>query len=393
MDARSWMRRSRIGAMAGAALGLIALATVLALAVLWPRGHEVVTPFSTSVATERATVVDVVVGACTFNPRSDCRRVQATLDTGPEKGSAISMDMEGGFDIDPGDAIRVVETRAPDGATAGTTPVDRYAFSDFERRGSLVWLGAVFAVLVVLAARWRGLRALAGLAASLAISVFFIVPAILEGTTPILVALVGSLAILLVTLPVAHGVGPTAVAAALATAAALIATLALAELATGLAHITGFGSEEASYIRAAGQDVSVRGMLIAGIVIAALGVLDDLTISQASTVMALHRVSPGHPPRALFVEAMRVGRDHIVAVINTLVLAYVGASLPVLLVFSIADVSFGDAVNSEVVAAEIVATLVGSIGLMAAAPLATGIAAWLAPSVPPGTSEPDHHAH
>ena len=258
---------------------------------------------------------------------------------------------------------------------------------------SLVWLGAAFAVLVVLAARWRGLRALAGLAASLAISVFFIVPAILEGTTPILVALVGSLAILLVTLPVAHGIGPTAVAAALATAAALIATLALAELATGLAHITGFGSEEASYIRAAGQDVSVRGMLIAGIVIAALGVLDDLTISQASTVMALHRVSPGHPPRALFVEAMRVGRDHIVAVINTLVLAYVGASLPVLLVFSIADVSFGDAVNSEVVAAEVVATLVGSIGLMAAAPLATGIAPWLAPSVPPGTSEPHHHAH
>ena len=363
--------------MTGAALGLIALATVLGLAVLWPRGHEVVTPFSTSVATERATVAKVVVGACTFNPRSDCRRVQATLDTGPEKGSSISMDMEGGFDIDPGDAIRVVETRAPDGATAGTTPVDRYAFSDFERRGSLVWLGAVFAVLVVLAARWRGLRALAGLAASLAISVFFIVPAILEGTTPILVALVGSLAILLVTLPVAHGVGPTAVAAALATAAALIATLALAELATGLAHITGFGSEEASYIRAAGQDVSVRGMLIAGIVIAALGVLDDVTTTQASTVMEIHRANRSLGPMQLFGRAMNVGRDHIASTTNTLVLAYAGASLPLLMILAGQGQPLGTLVSYEQLATEVVRTLVGSIGIVAAVPITTGLAAFL----------------
>jgi uncharacterized membrane protein len=213
---------------------------------------------------------------------------------------------------------------------------------------------------------------------SLGIVVLFVVPAILEGGPPLGVAVIGSLAILLVTIPLAHGLGPKAIAACLGTAAALLLTAGLAELATDLAHITGFSSDEATFLSAANEDLSIQGLLLAGIVIGALGVLGDLTVTQASVVMALRRADPTAGVGRLFREALEVGHDHIAATVNTLVLAYVGASLPVLLVFSVAGTSASDAVNSEIVAGEIVAILVGSIGLIAAVPITTGVAALLA---------------
>ena len=127
----------------------------------------------------------------------------------------------------------------------------------------------------------------------------------------------------------------------------------------------------------AGQ-LSLEGLVLAGIVIAALGVLDDLTVSQASAVMALRRANPAHGARELYSGAIAIGRDHVAATVNTLVLAYVGASLPVLLVFSVGDIAFADAINREAVAQQVIGTLVGSVGLIAAVPLTTGIAALLA---------------
>jgi uncharacterized membrane protein len=167
------------------------------------------------------------------------------------------------------------------------------------------------------------------------------------------------------------------------TAAALVLTLTLAAAMTSATHLTGFASEDATLVRASGADVSLRGVLIAGVVIAALGVLDDLTVSQASTVMALRTANPGLGARELFTRGMAVGHDHVVATVNTLVLAYAGAALPTLLVFGIADTAFLDAATSETVAAEVVATLVGSIGLIVAAPVTTAIAAYLATQVAP----------
>jgi uncharacterized membrane protein len=307
-----------------------------------------------------------------------CRRVEVEITSGPDRGEVSGFDLGGGFAIDEGDRVRVTETGVPPGATVNGRPADRYAFSDFERRTPLLLLTVVFAALVLLTTRWRGLRALIGLGASLALVAFFIVPAILEGRSPVAVATIGALAIMLVTIPLAHGLGPKAVAACLGTASALLITLLLAEFATDFAHITGFASEDVTFLRASAGDLSVRGLLLAGIVIAALGVLDDLTVSQASTVMELRRANPGLGASELFRRAMSVGHDHIVATVNTLVLAYAGASLPALLVFSLADTPVSDAVNSEIVAADIVATLVGSIGLIAAVPITTGLAALLA---------------
>jgi uncharacterized membrane protein len=170
----------------------------------------------------------------------------------------------------------------------------------------------------------------------------------------------------------------------------VLLTAGLALLFTKLTHLTGFSSEEATLLQLAGADLSLEGLLLAGIVIGALGVLDDVTISQASTVMALRAANPALGFRALFASAQRVGRDHVSATVNTLVLAYVGASLPVLLIFSTADLGFGQVLTLELVAKEVVAMLVGSIGLIAAVPVTTALAAVLALGEPPEQLQAAH---
>jgi uncharacterized membrane protein len=378
-------------------LGLLAIATAVGVVALWP--HDGAPPAGgPRLDTERARVTSVEEGACRSGAAPApgggvCRRVLIRVLTGPGSGTEAGFDLGPGFPVAPGDHVRVVDNGLPPGAVVGGVPADPYSFADFERGESLVWLTGIFAALVLVAARWRGLRALVGLGASLVVIVAFIVPAIVAGSEPVLVAIVGCMAILLVSVPLAHGVSPVAVAAVASTAAALVLTLVLGRVATGAAHITGFGTDEAAYLQASLDGVSIRGLLLAGMVIAALGVLDDLTITQASAVAALRRTDPTLGAGALFREGVTVGRDHVVAVVNTLVLAYAGASLPVLIVFSLADTSVTDAITTEAVASEIVATLVGSIGLIAAVPLATGLAAALTVRVPPEALPDAHHDH
>ena len=251
-------------------------------------------------------------------------------------------------------------------------------------------LAGLFALVVVVFARWRGALSLAGLVISLALVLVFVVPAILDGSPPLLVAIVGAMAIALITIPLAHGWGPKSLAAVLGSAVSLILTALLAVLFTNLTHLTGLSSEEAIFLQIGDAGVSLQGLLLAGIVIGALGVLDDVTISQASTVLALRRANPGLRARGLFALALDVGRDHVSATVNTLVLAYVGAALPILLLFSAADLGVGNALNLEVVAKEVVATLVGSIGLIAAVPITTGLAVLLALSVEPDRLDAGH---
>jgi uncharacterized membrane protein len=204
---------------------------------------------------------------------------------------------------------------------------------------------------------------------------------------------VGSLAVALITIPLAHGGGAKSTAALLGTGASLSLTALLASVFTEAAHLTGFSSDEATYLQLTGADISLDGLLLAGMVVGALGVLDDVTVSQASTVIALRAANPALGFRELYARAMRVGRDHVSATVNTLVLAYVGASLPVLLIFSLADVGLGDALQLEVVATEVVATLVGSIGLIAAVPVTTALAAALALGQPAERLAGAAHAH
>jgi uncharacterized membrane protein len=299
---------------------------------------------------------------------------------------------EGEFDV--GDDVRVYKNEPPPPEViASGVQYDPYSFSDFERRPPMIGLALMFAALVLLTGRWQGLRALGGLAASLAVVVLFVVPAILEGSSPTLVAFFGALAVMFVTLPLAHGIGPKTIAASLGTVASLTLTLTLAHTFIGFTHLSGISSEEALWLRATQGALSLQGLLLAGMVIGALGVLDDLTVSQSSTVMALRRANPKLGFRSLFRSALTVGHDHIAATVNTLVLAYAGASLPVLLIFSLANTPLAEAINFEAVAEAIVAMLVGSIGLIAAVPITTALAALLATRIEPASLGHAEHAH
>jgi uncharacterized membrane protein len=381
-----------------AAAGL-AVATVIGLIVLWPGDVQSQVAQGVSVESEKATVEKVEEGSCVGISGQQCQLATARIESGPEKGKQIQLQLDaGGFDpdVDPGDKIRVAKAPEPppgSEAVAGTA----YTLVDFERRGPMLILAGLFVLVVLAFARLRGALSLVGLGISLAIVLLFVVPSILDGNPALLVAVVGAMAVALTTIPLAHGWGAKSLAALLGSVASLILTALLALLFTKLTHLTGLSSEEAIFLQIGNADVSLQGLLLAGIVIGALGVLDDVTISQASTVLALRRANPGLPFRGLFGLALEVGRDHVSATVNTLVLAYVGSALPILLLFSAADLGVGDAANLEVVAKEIVATLVGSIGLICAVPVTTGLAALLAVREDPArldTGDPAHaHSH
>jgi uncharacterized membrane protein len=365
------------------ALGVVALGTAIALALLWPGEADTRLSEGLTAPTERAEVTSVRYTTCPPPQTGTCGEVEIDLESGPDAGDVTTLPL-GGTAFDPelevGDEIRVARAELPPGAPVAETPT--YSFVDFERRGPMLWLAIAFAVLVIAFGRLRGALSLAGLAASLAIIVLFIVPAILDGSEPLVVAVVGSLAVMLVAIPLAHGLGPKSVAAMLGTGASLLLVALLALAFTDLADLTGLASEEPALLQLGGVDVSFEGLLLAGMVIGALGVLDDVTVSQASTVLALRAANPTLGFGELFRRALDVGRDHVSATVNTLVLAYAGASLPVLLIFGSGELGFFDAVNVELVAQEVVAMLVGSIGLIAAVPITTALAARLARELP-----------
>jgi uncharacterized membrane protein len=372
--------------------------TIVGVAVNWPEHRAI--PGSAQFAPPKsynATVVALRTVRCREPGRQGCSVVTVRLTNGPDEGRRASFsfgDSGGSTSIGLGDGVRVFKNKLPpDNNALGGPHVPPYAFSDFQRQKPMLWLLAVFAFVVIAAGRLHGLRALVGLAASLATVIFFVVPAIADGRPPLQVAAFGGLGVMLLTIPLVHGGGAKSLAACLGTATALLLTLALADIFTRLAHLSGLTSDEAVYLQST-SGVSVRGLLLAGMVIGSLGVLADTTVTQASTVIALRRANPQLGFRELMLHATSVGRDHIAATVNTLVLAYTGAALPVLIVFSIGGTSFSSAVNSEAVAATIVATLVGSIGLIAAVPVTTALASTLALNLPEKQLAGAHsHAH
>lgn len=296
-----------------------------------------------------------------------------------EGGEVVTFDMvdDTGDTFAAGQRVKLQEIRGADDDVT-------YLISDFRRDWSLVVLVGLFLTAVLAFGRLQGARALLGLGLTFVIIVGFIVPAILDGRSPVAVALVGAVAIMIVTLYLSHGVGPKTTAAVVGTALALLVTGALAAAFVAAASLTGFTSEEARLANLEMGGLSLRGLLLAGIIIGGLGVLDDVTMSQSSTVFELHRAAPGAGFSELLRGALNVGRDHIAATVNTLFLAYAGAALPLLILFVVGSDGIGTVLTSEIVAVEVVRTLVGSIGLIAAVPLTTALAAALAVTQPVG---------
>jgi uncharacterized membrane protein len=299
---------------------------------------------------------------------TECLTVTVHLTSGPHKGTTVRFDTLSSS-VQPfprsGGVVLSYDPQAQDG---------NYTFADIQRGRPLSLLFAAFALVVVAVARWTGLRAIVGLVASLAVLVGFVLPALLAGHSALLVALVGSAAALFIALFLAHGVNVQTSIAVLGTLLSLLLCGALAQLFVLGTSLTGLGSDEADLL-ANTVKIDLRGLLLAGVVIGALGALIDMTVTQASAVWQLHSANPDATGRALYSSAMRIGRDHVAAATTTLVLAYAGTALPLMIIYQLAHTNLHSVLTSEVVAAEIVRTLVGTIGLVAAVPLTTGLAA------------------
>ncbi|MCH9700719.1 MAG: YibE/F family protein, partial [Actinomycetia bacterium] len=335
------------------------VATLVGAALLWPTGQraDIPLPFQNAaggaVTTESGHVLSSSTAVCgspsagavlTADPPvsegegATCVRTMVAIDSGPNRGAKTMLEFGGGPgqpNLAVGDDIRI--SRQVDDAGATT-----YAFYDYERTWALTALAAVFAVVIVAVARWRGLRALVGIGVAFGVLVVFLLPALRDGAPAVPVAVVASAAILYAVIYLAHGVSLRTSAALLGTLASLLLAAALSWGAIELAHLTGLSEDQNNEVAAYLGNVSITGLLLAGFIIGSLGVLNDVTVTQASTAFELAALGNGASRREVFVGAMRVGRDHIASTVYTLVLAYAGSALPLLLLFSVANRSLGD---------------------------------------------------
>ncbi len=274
--------------------------------------------------------------------------------------------------VEEGDRLLVTISSLPDGTLSAH-------FTDFYRRNSLFLLFGIFIGASILISGWKGVRSLMGIMLSLAVIILIILPGIQSGRDPLGISILGSILFVGLSLYIVYGWNVKTHAAVLGSFLALIITGVLAYIFVNQARLTGYGDENMFYITQLTQNtLNVRSLLLAGILIGTLGVLDDLVISQASAVFELFRSNPKQSFRGLYKSAMNIGQDHIAATVNTLVLAYAGASLPMLLLFSFRNVDYGLAINLEFIAEEVVRTMVGSLGLFAAVPITTALASLIA---------------
>jgi len=375
-------------------LGVVAAATAVAMFWLWPGDRPEAQP--AGIESAAGTVVAVESEPCpdsgdvTDSPGatpgpSGCGTATIAVEEGPGAGQEVEAPLPAGLNaIEVGVGDDVTLDHFPDEAEGQGS----YQIADHQRGTELWVLGAAFALAVVAFGRLRGLTALAGLAVTFAVLLFFVVPAILDGRSPLLVAIVGSVAIMLVVLYLTHGLNTPTTIAVIGTLVSLVLTGLLAAAATGLTHLTGVADENSNYLSLV-FGVDMRGLLLASILIGSLGVLDDVTVTQSATVVELAKANPAYGFARLYRAATRIGRSHIASVINTIILAYAGASLPVLILIAAADRPAGQVLTTQVIAQELVRSAVGTIGLIAAVPVTTALAAFVAHRFAGPAPEPD----
>ena len=361
------------------------VAVCLGLVALWPGGSDRGTdPLGLDGDPVRSRVTSAEVVPCSYDALLGCRTIEISVSEGGRAGERFVLEQPLDSPIRDGDSILVDVVENGDGTS-------QVFFYDFERSTPLLLLTIVFVAAIVVLGRWRGVGALAGLAASLFIIVMFVLPAILAGSNAVAVALVAAGAIAFIALFLAHGIDLATAAALLASIASLAVTAVLAWLFVGASKLTGLADESVGFLGALGNDINPQGLLLAGVVIGSLGVLDDVTVTQVSAVWELKRARPDADRADLYRRAVRIGRDHISSTVNTLFLAYAGAALPLLLLFQEAGTSISSVATREVVAVEIVRALVGSVGLVASVPISTALAATIVGTVrdaPTGSPTP-----
>ncbi|MFG1702046.1 YibE/F family protein [Nonomuraea sp. M3C6] len=364
----------------------LAIVTLASLLWLWPDGPRDTGTQPSSVERHGGTVAGVTLKRCPAvpegAPRPDpatCGNATVKVKDGPDVGKDITLRLPSGpgaprFAADD----EVILLRGADGA---------YQISDHDRATPLWLFGAAFALAVIAFGRWRGVTALVGLVVTFVLLLTFVIPGILEGKPPMLVAIVGAAAIMLAVLYLTHGFSLPTSMAVLGTLASLALTGLLSYGALGFARLNGITDDSALALDMS-LSIDTQGLLLASIIIGALGVLDDVTVTQAVTVAELAQANPSYGFARLYRAASRIGRAHIASVINTIILAYAGASLPLLLLFSIGKQPLGDVMTTPVIAQEIVRSIVGTLGLIAAVPITTALAALTASRRHPAEETP-----
>jgi uncharacterized membrane protein len=267
--------------------------------------------------------------------------------------------------------------------TVGENPADQQVkafFIDFVRGNAIFLLFLLFCMVAIVIGGWTGLRSLFGSLIGLAIIVLFVIPGITQGKNPLLISIIGSAVFLTLSLYIVYGWSRMTHAAVLGMVISLALTSLLSALAVRVSRLSGFGDENMMFlIQQSDKFLDMRGILLAGIIIGSLGVLDDLVIGQSSAVFQLFSSNPALTFSGLFKRAMVIGRDHVAASVNTLILAYAGESLPMLLLFSVTNVDFKLALNVSYIAEEIVRALAGTTGLFLSVPIATFLACLMIP--------------
>ncbi|MCU0268814.1 MAG: YibE/F family protein [Acidimicrobiales bacterium] len=376
-------------------LAVVAAVTVCAataMVIWWPTGPgpelnpgvdaDYVDATITRVTTEDCSSVEIE------GVPTGCRRISATVTSGPTEGDVAQLLVfDTDFDVpdlNAGDDVVLRRNLAVDPSIA-------YSFVDFQRSTPLLLLAGLFVVVVVAFGGIVGVRALAGVAVSFAVIFAFLLPSLLRGNPAVGVAMAATVAIAVAALYLAHGLRASTTVALVGTLAALVVVAALAHVFVSLTSLSGLASAEGEILRVADSTLDLQALLVAGIVVGALGVIDDVTVTQVSAVAELQRADPDRPRWQLYRAAIRIGRDHIASTVNTLVLAYAGASLPLLLVFLQGDQPWHRVATGEAVAMEIIRTLAGSIGLVLAVPITTALAcvALLAPDTHADSPTPD----
>ncbi len=305
------------------------------------------------------------------------QKLDVRITRGPQKGQRLTIE-NGDLPIInlqryyPGDRIKIAKSTNSDDGTVF------YYVTDYSRRHALMQLFIVFIAVVIAVARWRGIVSLLGMAVSLGIIMWILLPQILSGKDPVMITVLCTIFIIPITYTLSHGFNRKTIAAMIGTVIAMVCTGILTNLFISTAKLYGFASEEAGFLQVyLDGTLDIRGLLYAGILIGALGVMDDITVSQAAIVEQLRQAAPKTSALSLYRRAMAVGHDHIASLVNTLVLVYTGASLPLLLLFVHTGQPFADVFDLEIIAEEVVRTLVGSIGLIIAVPITTAIACWI----------------
>lgn len=329
------------------------------------------------------TAGDPAAGKEQGSASGECRNAKVEVLSGKDKGRTFTEVVQPGSPRQLRQGQGVIVAYAPD------APHDlQYSVSDVDRKFPMALLAGIFALVVVAVGRMRGVMALVALIVSFAVLTLFILPAILHGSNPLIVAVVGASAIMLIALYTCHGLTARTSVAVIGTLISLLLIGLLGSLFIGWASLSGNTDDSTGLIHGLYPHIDMSGLLLASVIIGSLGVLDDVTVTQTSAVWELHQADPTMGARGLYRAGIRIGRDHIASVVNTLVLAYAGAALPLLLMFSIAQSSMGTVANAELVAQEIVRTLVGSIGLVASVPVTTALAALVVAADRPGEAEP-----